>query len=117
MSTQLSTPLSAPLSTPMTGRLLNSFKISHKLILISLTLSLPIAVLLYFTVDGINDDIRFAQMELYCTEYQRPLEELLRGIPRHQFLAHRLFGGGAKLDDKVASEPDRIDQPIRKPLA
>jgi len=105
------------MSTFHAGRLLNSFRISHKLVLICLTLSLPIAVLLYFTIAGINNHIRFAQMELYCTEYQRPLEELLRGIARHQLLARRMLAGDTMLEDKAALEQERVDQALKKLMA
>ena len=61
----------------MSTHLLTSRRIPNKLFWISLSFSLPIAVLLYFMIAGINDDIRFAQRELAGNEYQRPLHDLL----------------------------------------
>jgi hypothetical protein len=58
-----------------------SLHISHKLILMSLSLILPLGVLLYYTVSGINHHIRFAELELHGNAYQRPLEDLLRVLP------------------------------------
>jgi hypothetical protein len=52
-----------------------SLHISHKLILMSLSLILPLGVLLYYTVSGINHHIRFAELELHGNAYQRPLED------------------------------------------
>ena len=93
---------------------LRRLRISHKLILISLSLLLPIAVLLYFMVAGINYDIRFTQLELYGNEYQRPLEELLRAIPRHEFLSHQVLAGDTQLENAVATEASTIDQALKK---
>lgn len=87
--------------------LLTSRRIPNKLLWISLSFSLPIAVLLYFMVAGINDDIGFAERELAGNEYQRPLHDLLRHLARHQVLA-----GGAELE--IVSEQGKIDQALQR---
>ena len=94
------------------SRLLNSLRIPHKLILISLSFSLPIAVLLYFMIAGINYDIRFAELELYGNAYQRPLEDLLDGVARHQFLTDRRLSGENIHDDAVYSVQTSVDQAL-----
>lgn len=96
------------------SRLLNPLRIPHKLILISLSFSLPIAVLLYFAIAGINYDIRFAEFELYGNAYQRPLENLLDGLARHQLLADRRLSGEDVEDDAVYSLQASIDQALRR---
>ncbi len=93
----------------MDNRLLQTLRIRTKLILISLTLFLPIAVLLYFMITGINHDIRFAELELYGNEYQRPLERLLHEIPRHQLLAGRMLAGESDLEDDLDDIQGNID--------
>ncbi|MEI8383839.1 MAG: methyl-accepting chemotaxis protein [Planctomycetota bacterium] len=87
--------------------LLTSRRIPNKLLWISMSFSLPIAVLLYFMVAGINDDIGFAERELAGNEYQRPLHDLLRHLARHQVLA-----GGAELE--IVSEQGKIDQALQR---
>ena len=67
-------------------RFFNNLKISQKLLMISLSFSLPIVVLLYLLVRGINYDIGFSQYEFYGDKYQRPLEKLLKAIPEHGIL-------------------------------
>ncbi|MFO1044881.1 MAG: methyl-accepting chemotaxis protein [Planctomycetaceae bacterium] len=87
--------------------LLTSRRIPNKLLWISLSFSLPIAVLLYFMVAGINDDITFAERELAGNEYQRPVHELLRHLSRHQILV-----GGPELE--IVSEQGKVDQALQR---
>ncbi len=91
----------------------NSFgrlRISTKLWISSIVFSLPISVLLYFVITGINYSIRFARLETYGNEYQRPLEVLLHYLPEHERMArlHIVAGGGA-LDEITAME-QKIDK-------
>jgi methyl-accepting chemotaxis protein len=96
---------------------LGSVRIAHKLALISLSFALPIAVLLYFVVDGINYDIRFSTLEMYGNRYQRPLESLLEHVPEHKFLAHRYLAGDKSLDSRLRTEQARIDEALTTLLA
>ncbi|MDA1231097.1 MAG: methyl-accepting chemotaxis protein [Planctomycetota bacterium] len=94
----------------MSSNLLTSRRISSKLLWISLSFSLPIAVLLYFMIAGINKDIQFAQQELAGNSYQRPLHELLRHVSRHQWLSH----GQGIAESELASERGKIDQDFQR---
>jgi methyl-accepting chemotaxis protein len=99
----------------MISSFLQSLRVSHKLILISLSLLLPLSVLLYYTVSGINHHIRFAELERHGVAYQRPLEELLRHLPRHEFLAQRSLEGEAeRLAADLSAGQDRIGQALKK---
>jgi methyl-accepting chemotaxis protein len=98
----------------MVGQLLKRTRISHKLLLISLSFMLPIAVLLYFMVAGINHDIRFTRLEEYGNDYQRPLEEMLRYVPQHQFLSGRLRSGEAEVESRLLAAQSRIDQAMQR---
>ncbi len=89
----------------MSMHLLTSRRIPNKLFWISLSFSLPICVLLYFTIAGINNDIRFTERELAGNEYQNPLHELLRHLPRHQWLA----GRAAASESDLLAEQSKID--------
>lgn len=68
------------------GISLNSLKISQKLWLSVLSFSIPILMLLYFTVSGINYDINFARLEIFGNRLLAPLSELLALVPKHQRL-------------------------------
>jgi methyl-accepting chemotaxis protein len=98
----------------MVAQLLKQTRISHKLLVISFSFLLPIAVLLYFMVAGTNYDIRFTRLEEYGNEYQRPLEELLRHIPQHEFLATRLRSGETDVESRLLSEQSDIDQALQQ---
>jgi len=68
------------------GISLNSLKISQKLWLSVLSFSIPILMLLYFTVSGINYDINFARLEIFGNRLLAPLTELLALVPKQQRL-------------------------------
>ena len=57
-----------------------SRKVSQKLMLISIFFVMPDSLMLYLFITGINENIRFAQLEKKGNEYQRPLEELAQEI-------------------------------------
>lgn len=93
----------------MPANLLTRRHIPNKLLWISLSFSLPIAVLLYFMIAGINRDISFAERELAGIEYQRPLHDLLRHLARHQWLA-----GASSVDSDLSSEQGKVDQAFQR---
>ena len=84
--------------------------IGHKLMVISLAFSLPIAVLLSFFVSTINANIKFGSLEAMGNEYQRPLEKLLDHLGRHQLLAMRQKDGQTSLDTALRDEADAIQR-------
>ena len=61
--------------------------VSRRLLFISVAFSLPIAVLLFLMVKGINENIHFARWETHGNDYQRPLMALLHQLPQHQLAA------------------------------
>ncbi len=94
----------------MPNNLLTRRRIPNKLLWISLSFSLPIAVLLYFMIAGFNRDIRFAEQELAGIEYQRPLHELLRSLSRHHWLSQT----DGTTESELISEEGKIDQSFQK---
>jgi methyl-accepting chemotaxis protein len=74
---------------PLLDRWTNSLKIAQKLMLIGLAFSLPIMMLLYFTIVGINGSIHFAQLEIDGEQLIEPLSELTLEIPRHRRLSEQ----------------------------
>lgn len=63
--------------------------VSRRLLFISIAFTMPIAVLLYLMVAGINESIHFARWETYGNDYQRPLMTLLHQLPQHQLAAQK----------------------------
>ena len=94
----------------MSHQLLRSASVSRKLWAISLTFSLPIAVLLYFVITNTNADIRFGALETMGNEYQRPLERLLNAMGRHQLLGLKPADGQPVLERQLRDEVAALDQ-------
>ncbi len=90
--------------------LLERLPISRRLLLISLAYTMPIAVLLYFVVDGINQDIRFSTLEKYGNAYQRPLALLLEHLPHHHRMGRRALAGDSGQQSSLAAKQAEIDQ-------
>jgi methyl-accepting chemotaxis protein len=63
--------------------------IARKVFFVAASFALPIIVLAFLLVRGINEHIAFARSELAGTAYQRPLEALLWDIQDQQLLAQR----------------------------
>lgn len=87
--------------------------ILQRLLLISGSFLLPISVLLYFTVDGIQDRLQFATMEKTGNAYQRPLEKFLRGIYLHRAMALRVLAGDKSAASAASREETSIDSALR----
>jgi len=64
-------------------------KIINKMIIGSLIFTIPILVLLYFTIDGFNYHINFAKNELQGIELMRPIKTLLHEIPLYTYLVEQ----------------------------
>ena len=95
-------------------RLLNATKLSQKLWLICCGLLLPIGILLYLLISDINKDIRFAEMERYGIEYQRPLQQLLRHLPQHQILARQHIANRGTLTNELLNQQQVIDDDMKQ---
>jgi methyl-accepting chemotaxis protein len=96
--------------------LLERLPIARRLTLISLAYTLPIIVLVYLVVRGINQDIRFSELEKLGNAYQRPLARLLQYVPQHQLAARRLLAGddsGRAVMDSSRVEIDKAFLALR----
>ncbi|NBR07179.1 MAG: hypothetical protein EBT92_15635, partial [Planctomycetes bacterium] len=87
--------------------------ILQRLLLISASFMLPISVLLYFTVDGIQDRIDFAELEKQGNIFQRPLEKILRSLLVHKNAALSVLGGDATALTTATREEASLDSAIR----
>ncbi len=92
------------------SRLLERLSIFSRLLLISLSYTLPIAVLLYFVINGINQDIRFSELEKIGNRYQRPLATLLETIPKHAVDSRRAARGDSASAAALIDSHTQIDR-------
>jgi methyl-accepting chemotaxis protein len=90
--------------------LLERLPIARRLTLISVAYTLPIVVLLYFVVRGINQDIRFSELEKLGNAYQRPLAQLLQHVPQHQRAIRRQSVEGGAGSEAVSRSQMEIDK-------
>ncbi|MFN7915308.1 MAG: methyl-accepting chemotaxis protein [Vicinamibacterales bacterium] len=63
---------------------LERIPVSRRLLLIAVSFSVPVAVMLWLIVTGMNQDIAFARAEREGVQYLAPLSALLDGISAHQ---------------------------------
>jgi methyl-accepting chemotaxis protein len=90
--------------------ILNRFGVSHRLLLISATFTLPLGVTVFLVVTTINDNIRFSQLELYGNEIQRPLEAMLEGLTAHRQAALGLAAGDQSQSAPAAASARAVDE-------
>ncbi len=91
--------------------LLNHLRISRKLALMSALFVLPMGVMLFHMVQNLNESvIDFARLELRGNEYQRPLEDLLDTVQRHQLAALRTAEGDSAFANQAAQLQAQVDR-------
>ncbi len=91
--------------------LVNNRQIGTKLGIIATLFVIPMGVMLSHMVDNINDGfIDFARQELRGNEYQRPLEELLDTVQRHQLAAMRAADGDASFTGQLPQLQAQVDR-------
>ncbi|MBR8840786.1 MAG: hypothetical protein DSM106950_44175, partial [Stigonema ocellatum SAG 48.90 = DSM 106950] len=89
---------------------LKSLKISQKLWLSVLSFSVPILMLLYFTVSGISDNINFAHLEIFGNRLLEPLTQLLVLVPQHQRLGTLGRGGDRSVFTDLETTTNLIEK-------
>lgn len=87
--------------------------ILQRLLLISASFLLPISVLLYFTIDGIQDRIDFAVLEKQGNTFQKPLEKILKALLIHKNAAITVIAGDAASNAIVTKEQGVLDSALR----
>jgi methyl-accepting chemotaxis protein WspA len=97
---------------PPLNRWTKSLSIVQKLTLIGVAFLVPIAMLLYFTVAGINHNIHFSQLEINGDRLLQPLGELTIELPRH----HRLSEQASPDLNDSANRIDRSFEALKTAL-
>lgn len=91
---------------------LRSLKISQKLLLSVFSFSVPILMLLYFTVSGINTHINFARLEVLGNRLLEPLTQLLVFVSQQQRLETIARAGDRSGFTDVETKTNLIDKNI-----
>ena len=89
---------------------LDRLTITRKLALLSGSFVVPITVMLYFIITGINANIHFAKSERAGNEYLRPLAQLLHALPQHQALGVGAHAGDNAARQQLPEIQARLDQ-------
>lgn len=90
---------------------MHTFSIRQRLAGIIAAFLIPLLVLLYFIVDGIQKDITFAELEIKGNEYQRALITLLGDAMQRQ---HMQFSAISRSPDYSPHALDEIDKRIEE---
>lgn len=93
--------------------MLKKLSISEKLSIIGIAVLIPIGVLLFLAVKGLNHHIWFGSWEKHGNEYQRPLERLLQLVPQHRLATRRAALNVAGARDEVVKREAEIDEAFR----
>lgn len=88
---------------------LKSLKISQKLLLSILSFSIPILMLLYFTISGISNNINVANLEISGNILLKPLIQLLVLVPQHQTLASLARAGDRSVLNNLENVTNLIE--------
>ena len=89
---------------------LDRLTITRKLALLSGSFVVPITLMLYFIITGINANIHFAESERAGNEYLRPLAQLLHALPQHQALGVGAHAGDNAARQQLPEIQARLDQ-------
>ena len=93
---------------------LRSLRVANKLLLISVSLLLPLLVLLYFTIDQINDRIDFAESERAGAAVLEPLGDLQSGLLRHRTLVADAAAGNPRAEALLSLVATEIEAAIKQ---
>lgn len=87
-------------------------RISIKLLVMSLSFTLPIAVMLSLMVKAKQKDINFAVWEAKGNEYQRPLERLFKNVSLHRWAKLRQLHGDTSVTSELTALENNIDSEL-----
>lgn len=87
--------------------------IFQRLLCISGSFLLPISVLLYLMLAGIQERIEFASLEKQGNAYQRPLEKTLHGLLQHRWAVVKTLEGDKTAQNAALREEEAVDSGLR----
>jgi methyl-accepting chemotaxis protein len=89
---------------------LHKLRLWQQIVLVCCTFTLPVAIGACFITSEFNKDIEFARLEQSGNRYQRPLEQLLESLPKHQDAARRSVIGAKTASLEMSSAQAQIDK-------
>lgn len=88
-------------------------KISYRLAMLSLAYMIPVSVLAFFALKGVNDPIDFAKQELVGNQFERTLEKVLRAVPPHQAALREYQSNGSSSNkSNLGLATSRVDSAV-----
>ena len=89
--------------------LLKDLRVGQKLALIAASLMIPLAVLLFFVISDVNEELAFFQSAADGSEYLTGLADIIDVLPAHRGLTNVLLNGNETVRDDVLALRARID--------
>ena len=89
---------------------MNRLKYPQKFVLISLVFALPLALVMYFLISEMNNQIEFAQKEIQGNRYLRPLRKLLEQAAHSQMHAHDYTKRGLSHRPELVRKQSEIEE-------
>ncbi|KKU12483.1 MAG: Histidine kinase [Parcubacteria group bacterium GW2011_GWC2_45_7] len=93
-------------------KLFTNLKLPYKFLTIALVFIIPRFFMLFFMTQSSSGYINFATWETYGVAYQRPLEELLRYIPQHEYLIRHSLENDERVTEQIVDIEAKIDKGI-----
>ncbi len=89
--------------------LMNRLKYPQKFGLISLLLTLPLALVMFLLITDINQRADVSQLEIDGNQYLRPLRQLMEHVPQHKQLALAGSNGKVGAAEALAAKTTQIE--------
>src|SRR4051812_17038182 len=97
--------------------LLKNMRLSRKLLLIGLIFSIPIAWLLWLTVQDLRKILVQTDIEVEGVAYLRPLVRLVDALRNHESLSHSSLSGKTEVESSRATVEQTVDDLVRQLVA
>jgi len=105
-----SKPLKKYFMEMMMTTFFQDLKIRHKMMLAGLALVVPIVALMLMLISEKDIAIDFAQKEIYGVNYLKPLNHLLKNLPKHRGMAAAYLNGDESFKGKISEQSKKINE-------
>lgn len=95
----------------MSSRILDRLRVSQRLMLMSATFLVPLAVMAFLIVRAVNKDVTFGRLEVMGVTYHKPLTNLLDALGRRRAALQRGSTSG-RSDNALQVETARVDEAL-----
>src|SRR5208283_5019858 len=88
-------------------------KLWHRILLVALAGMVPMVAITLFVIGAsINKQIAFGEQEMRGNVFQRPLEQLLDLLPRHEAMARKALAGDVNARAQLPGLQNQVDQAL-----